>query len=233
MDIILGYIGGANVGKDTANGIVKNLVRNASCYDKEIEERGYCPETFAGVSVIGGKIGFFYIPLALEVKKEYAKQNLGVDLVRLFTDVAYKNKHRQGLIDIGDGWREQRDPLIWIHLACKNIEAIKQKYSNLEHRIYTIPDMRYINELPAFEEYAEKKEWPILSIKVHCSIGVRLARMAPEAAKKYICKHKNNQSERNNKLIHADIEVFNNGTLQELEGQLTNTIIPVMNILLR
>lgn len=232
MDIILGYIGGANVGKDTANNLLKRLIAT-DLFKKlgEVQNVGYCPETFAGVSLLQQQIGFFYIPLALEVKKEYARQNPSVELSRLFTDVAYKNEHRKGLIEIGDGWRETKDPLIWIQRACENIELIRQKYAHLAHRIYSIPDMRYINEPPAFEEYAEKREWPILLIKVNSSLPTRLARMTKDAARAYMCKYKNNKSERNNKYAQADFDVFNDGTLDDLMGQLRLQVLPVLSFL--
>lgn len=235
MNLILGYVGNAYSGKDTTSNIITEQFFGALQISGKRQGLRDTETNVAGNFATMGskdKIIVWHTPLALEVKREYVAENPGVILDKLLYDPAYKSQHREGLIAVGDGRRENVDPLYWIKKVQATIQYLLQKYADYKHHIFNITDMRYENELPAFEDYCYRANTPILSFKLNTSFSTILKRMPQSDIAEYARKHKNNPSERHVKRVHADIELDNNGTLEELKQQISKEALPALRTIL-
>lgn len=75
---------------------------------------------------------------AAELKREYARQHPGVDVHRLFTDSAYKEQHRRGLIEFGAVERA-KNVHVWVDKVLDSI--------TLADDVVIISDCRFTDEV--------------------------------------------------------------------------------------
>jgi len=234
MNLIIGYVGRAFAGKDTCSKELKQLFIDTSATDKIID-----PVTrLIGEKLvhIGQEMIFWHLPLALAVKMEFveeqAEKGIQISLEGLLYDEHYKNNYRADLIRIGDGRRETIDPLYWIEKVKVILAEIEKRFPQYIS-VFQVTDMRYENEVPEFEKFAELRgDLNMLSIKVNTELATVLARMPAKNAISYAKKYRLNKSERNIKRIAADIEVDNNSSIENLQKQIKALILPVIRAIL-
>lgn len=236
MDLVIGYVGMACSGKDTASkAVLQPLFEQSSEVVLEVEDKENAVKGKAGV-LHGKSIVVWHVPLALGVKLEFveeqAKLGIDIDLQRLLYDGPYKCKFREDLIRIGDGNRNNIHPLYWIHKVQKIIEHLRETYKQYDVHVFQITDMRYENEAPEFEAYCYDNNMSMLSIKMSVRLATLLSRMPAEDVAIFMQRHRNNKSERNVKRVHADIELDNNGDIFALGMQIRATVLPVLNTIL-
>lgn len=262
-NLLLCFVGNMCAGKDTCNEVIQNYIIEKNIQDAtygnneihvEKQKLFYCCKAGGitlnkteGDAFIYFKefktsddctIHLFNVPLANEVKREYvedmARQGEKINFGDLLSDHEYKSKHRQGLIDKGDGRRNTVDKFYWLVKANELISVITEKFKNngkKHFNIFSITDARYGNELPYQEEYYEGI-MPTLSFKVDAKMSTILNRMTPKQAMKYLKNHKNNASEREVKSVHADFVVNNDTTKRALWEQLAQDAFPVLQFIL-
>ena len=235
MNLVLGFVGSAYAGKDTTSETATEQIFNSiQISGKRQGFRDTITNVSGSYATMGSKekIMVWHTPLALEVKREYVQENPTVSLDKLLYDAAYKSQHRDGLIRIGDGRRETVDPLYWIKKVQITIKDLMNRFPEYDHQVFSITDMRYENELPHFEAYCYESNIPILSLKIATDLSTIMKRMPQGDIAQYARKHKNNPSERNVKRVHADMEINNNGTLEQLKTQVKDKAIPVVRTIL-
>lgn len=98
--------------------------------------------------------------LADEVKREYAIAN-NKDFNRLLYDREYKEKYRQGIIDLGTKERS-KDSFVW----CKKLD---QQIS--ENKLVIIADVRYPNEIEYF-----KNKYDVITVRITADDMTRKSR---------------------------------------------------------
>jgi len=256
-NLLLGFAGNAYSGKDTANRIIQEAValkwgkRN---FDSIPLQKLFYSSKASNLELSNNesdafilyrsflatdkniKVHFFNIPLANEVKRIYVEKMLHegtkLSFERLLNDSAYKAEHRQGLIEIGDGYRQKYSENIWLNKIDDVISMIAQDFqSDNNFNVFSITDLRYTNE-PIYLEQTYEHIMPILTSKVNAKLTTRLARMTEEQAYMFLKKHKNNASERNIKRLVADFELDNNGNVEHLSNQIHKDIMPCINLLI-
>jgi dephospho-CoA kinase len=231
MNMILGYVGYACSGKDTASKLLEKLIIECSNSAVKLED----PTTLITGTLVDERLIIWHVPLALGVKLEFVEEQnklgISVDLRKLLYDSEYKCQFRKQLIEIGDGRRNTVHPLYWIHKAQENIKHLLQQYPDQQH-IFQITDMRYQNEIPEFENYAYANNISMLSIKVEASLHLILARMAKPGVIDYMQRHRLNNSEINVKRIAADIVLNNNNSTRQLEKDIKVQVLPIMGLIL-
>lgn len=234
MDIILGYVGYACAGKDTAAKLLKKTIIQHFSNTVTIED----PETLVTGTYCNdndNELIIWHVPLALEVKREFvaeqAAKDIVIDLRRLLYDSEYKCQFREDLIAIGDGRRNTVHELYWIHKAQKIIEHLRQQHPSKKH-IFQVTDMRYHNEIPEFETFAHNNKMSMLSTKLNTRLEVLITRMTRSGLVDFMRVHRLNNSERNIKRIEADIMLDNNKTIKHLQKQIQMQILPLLGLIL-
>lgn len=110
--------------------------------------------------IIAAMLGARRTAFAAELKREYSIRN-GADVTRLNTDAAYKEQHRQALIDMATAARAV-DPTIWARLAMERNAA----------PVLVISDYRFQNE----REFFAAAGFTVLTIRIDADPDVRRAR---------------------------------------------------------
>jgi hypothetical protein len=244
MKVAMGYVGTAYSGKDTTNEMVVDAIVNDGVRGDNVV-KGVDADTCVGFrhgNLFGkkenGRVICFHLPLALEVKREYIKQQAAKGIVLslqdLLTNSVVKAAHREGLIAIGDGYRKEIDPLYWLKRVEEIIDALTNHvaYRDFEHMMFSVTDMRYENELPHMEKSCWARGMSMLSVKMTTPLGVSLSRMKQSDAQRYAREYKNNDSERNVKRVAGDIGIDNSGTLQDLRELVVEHVVPVLKLML-
>jgi phosphomevalonate kinase len=126
----------------------------ADLLTKALQERGIAVERTA---------------FAAALKRAYAAANPGVDVQRLFTDSAYKEMHRPGLIAYG-GAERSRDPDVWVKQALYTDEV---RHAD----VTVVSDWRMANEKACVvREFADNDETRVFCVRVFAPDPERTAR---------------------------------------------------------
>jgi hypothetical protein len=255
-NLLLGFAGNACAGKDTTNLIIQHALitkwgkRNFKSItpqkffytnkNNKIVPSDNPSDTFViyyscHIPDKDVTLNMFNVPLANEVKRIYVEdanfKGVQVSFEDLLTNPTAKKQHRQGLIDIGDGYREKYAADLWLNKLDDIVSMLAEKFQQAnKFNVFSVPDIRYINE-PLYIEQQYQHIMPVLTSKINCSLKTRLARMTQEQALFYLKKQKNNASERNVKRIAADFELNNDGTISDLTEQIHQDIMPCINML--
>jgi hypothetical protein len=254
-NMLLGFIGSAHAGKDTAFQMLQNdiLQFTSPILEKDSQqERVFYNLRNASFSLTDEKnadafftrkfiasnkktLNIFHLPLATEVKREFvvemARNNVKIDFERLMIDPPYKIQFRPHFIEIGDG-RKEIDALYWLNRVNALISCLSEKFADeSNYNIFSITDMRYKDE-PEHQEATYRNLFPTFTIKIECDLLIRLKRMPDKQAIDYMRKFYHNNSEKNTKRIKGDFTVSNNGTPNELHTQISEKITPCLSYLI-
>lgn len=107
-------------------------------------------------SIMGAQRGAF----ADELKREYAIRS-GADVSRLRSDAAYKEQHRQALIDMATAARSV-EPTIWARLCAEHHPV----------HLLVVSDYRFANE----REYFKSEGYRVITIRIDATDETRRSR---------------------------------------------------------
>jgi hypothetical protein len=167
-----------------------------------------------GKTYLAEQLRFFYqnrsihvLPIASELKRIYVKKR-GIHMSAVEMP-GIKEKHRQGLIDLGAQMRRDHGNDVFV----KAIRRCCEYYSGL----VLIPDMRFVHESEAFGD--------ALRIRVNASEATWIERFGGEGGyRDYLLKFAHDPSEMESQNIPVDLEVWNDGETVEPLARIVDAI---------